>query len=282
MILCADDFGISESVNEAILELLEVKRLTAVSCMVNDIQNKDHFHSLKKHSGRIDIGLHFVLTESRRSVTAKKNSCITDYKGNFFSFSNLLIKSFFGKIEEEFVEKELQAQIDIFRSIFNKDPDFIDGHQHIHQFPVIYNVVITKAKTTSLKYIRIANIPFTWPSKISFIQNPSIYLGNLVIGAMAHQLRKAVLLHGIGFNSYLLGHYPYNSNVAFSDIFKLYILTSPGPRDLFYCHPGKLQGVGKAKDVIADARLDCFNFLNSDEFAKTCNKYELNLNTFYI
>ncbi len=106
--------------------------------------------------------------------------------------------------------------------------------------------------------------------------------GNLAIGAAARQLRQAVLLHGINANSYLLGHYSYQSNIAFSDIFKLYISISPGPRDLFYCHPGKLQDVGGEKDTIADARLDCFDFLRSDEFTKICIKHELNLNTFYI
>ena len=39
MIICADDFGISEAVSEGILELLSQKRLTAVSCMLNFNEN---------------------------------------------------------------------------------------------------------------------------------------------------------------------------------------------------------------------------------------------------
>ena len=66
MIICADDFGISQSVSDGILELLSKKRLSAVSCMLNyDGNIINQIDSLLSFKSNCDIGLHLNLTSGK-------------------------------------------------------------------------------------------------------------------------------------------------------------------------------------------------------------------------
>ena len=65
VILCADDFGISPGVNQGIIRLAEKERISATSAMVVYDEWPSNAKILREFKNRIDIGLHFVLTESR-------------------------------------------------------------------------------------------------------------------------------------------------------------------------------------------------------------------------
>ena len=57
--LCADDYGMSIPINKGILQLLELKRLSAVSCASNFSEWKNTARDLKPFTTQINIGLHF-------------------------------------------------------------------------------------------------------------------------------------------------------------------------------------------------------------------------------
>src|SRR5260221_6226051 len=62
MIVCADDFGLRDDINSAVLELCGLGKLSAVSCMV--VLERCSLTAVKPllvHQGRIDIGLHLCL-----------------------------------------------------------------------------------------------------------------------------------------------------------------------------------------------------------------------------
>ena len=64
MIICADDYGLREDIDRAILELCNRRRLTAVSCMVLfERCNAGALKRLLAHEGNVDIGLHLCLTD---------------------------------------------------------------------------------------------------------------------------------------------------------------------------------------------------------------------------
>ena len=61
LILCADDFGLAPGVNAAIINLINSKRINAVSCMTNLPFWKTDAPKLRKISERTQVGLHLPL-----------------------------------------------------------------------------------------------------------------------------------------------------------------------------------------------------------------------------
>ena len=65
VIVCADDFGLTDGVSRAIKNLVQSQRLSAVSCMVEGLSFQKYAADLKKFHNSIDIGLHLTLTDQR-------------------------------------------------------------------------------------------------------------------------------------------------------------------------------------------------------------------------
>ena len=61
MIVFADDFGMAESIDQAVLELVARGKLTAVSCAVgHPACLADSIKALLAHAARTDVGLHQI------------------------------------------------------------------------------------------------------------------------------------------------------------------------------------------------------------------------------
>ena len=60
--ICADDFGMATGIDEAILELSRLGRLSAVSCLTSGPALRHHSAALAQLP--VDIGLHLNFTES--------------------------------------------------------------------------------------------------------------------------------------------------------------------------------------------------------------------------
>src|SRR6476659_7718062 len=62
VVLCADDFGLTEGVSRGILELAETARISATGAMTNMPARRRSAPGLQPLKGRIGIGLHLNLT----------------------------------------------------------------------------------------------------------------------------------------------------------------------------------------------------------------------------
>jgi predicted glycoside hydrolase/deacetylase ChbG (UPF0249 family) len=108
MIICADDFGITEGVSRAIIDLVNKQRLNAVSCLAVSPHSKLFINQLKERFSDIDIGLHFALTGTAfRSLAGKNNSTIATASGNFYTYSRLLKSSYKRTLNSKDIELEL-------------------------------------------------------------------------------------------------------------------------------------------------------------------------------
>jgi predicted glycoside hydrolase/deacetylase ChbG (UPF0249 family) len=71
IILCADDYGISPAVSNAIRELIGRRRINATSVMVVAPSfNQDEADTLLKAAGQCPIGLHVTLTAPFRPLSS--------------------------------------------------------------------------------------------------------------------------------------------------------------------------------------------------------------------
>lgn len=134
--VCVDDYGLTPGINQAVINLAKQGKINATSVLV-DAPNLtvDYIEDalMLKHEGKLSIGLHLNFTELLSSHQDE------DLVG---PINQLLIKTkFYNKRKVEAVYEEIARQFYLFEDLFDCWPDFIDGHQHVHMLPGIFQAL---------------------------------------------------------------------------------------------------------------------------------------------
>lgn len=257
IILCADDYGQNAAISQAIIELIKKNRLSATSCMTNSYYWLSQAKWLEPYKDRVDIGLHINFTEGK-PLTKK-------FGNNFLSLSTLITKAYLKNLDQKAIEDEIHAQIDQFFSGIGKLPDFIDGHQHIQQLPVIRDAILNVYESRlrqSHCYVRSVNNPATL---LCF--GASGYLKTLIIqlcGSFA--FKKTLIKHHIPHNTSFEGFYDFASARNYPNLFPQFIEHSVD-KGIIMCHPGL---VAEGQDSIGMSRYFEYQYFLSDQFEATC------------
>ncbi|MGL6029175.1 MAG: ChbG/HpnK family deacetylase [Legionella sp.] len=256
--LCADDYALSRGISAAILQLVDSGRLSAVSCMVNLPLFAEQAAQLIARKGQAQFGLHFNLTEGGL-LSRPGTEC--------FSLNGLLLKSHLRLCEQSLITAELHAQLDRYIEVMGALPDFIDGHQHVHQFPQV------RASLLAIYQSRLTNKPWlrtTYPAlKINPYQFKTAILGLTGGKSWQQQLTRLAIPH----NSFFAGIYDFDSKVNYRALFRQWLALAPDDT-LIMCHPGREYLSG---DVIAEARINEFNYLASSAFLDDCMEFAVNI-----
>ncbi|MED7818558.1 MULTISPECIES: ChbG/HpnK family deacetylase [unclassified Francisella] len=255
IIICADDFGLSDNVNKGILHLLEKKIINATSCMSNMPALKYGITNLKNiYNDSIHVGIHLNLTEGTpftKATSISKNK-------EFLPLSKLLAKSKLRLIKYSDVYNELKAQIDNFIGLWGDLPDFIDGHQHVHHFPIIRKVVINLYKDFDMfkkqTYIR-----------STLNMDKSDFKSLIIYRSGAKKFNNLLVDNNIKHNTSFSGIYSLESNKAdFREIIlKAYKEIKDG--GIIMCHPAI--DIDE-KDPIAKSRINEFKYFQSQQAIK--------------
>jgi chitin disaccharide deacetylase len=244
--LCADDFGYSEGINEAILILAEKKILDGISVMVFGSWSEKCMNRIQ--SSNVELGLHLDFTSLLKSQANNK-------------LSHLLTKSYLGLLDRRQINKIISGQINEFILKIGRPPDFIDGHQHIHQFPIIRDEMINVLNQNKLStdfWIR------------STITNDFTNLkANLLTFLGGWFSRRLFKKFGFNTNMNFLGVYSFSSNDNYREMFNNWMLKalSSNADTLIMCHPG-LNKPSESYDVIFNSRIHEFEYLSSDRYHK--------------
>ncbi len=128
IVFCADDFGLESGVDQAIISLAQQGRISATGCLV---QAPNFGQSAQALRGLpIDLGLHLNLTEPLGQT------------GLCLPLGQLLLRTYAGLISKRAVAQQIDTQLDLFEKHIGQPPDFIDGHLHVHQFPVVREILM--------------------------------------------------------------------------------------------------------------------------------------------
>lgn len=260
IILCADDYGLTNGISQGIRQLVAKQCLTAVSCMVNTADLALQAKQLLKLGADIDIGLHFNLTEGY-FLTAQ-------YKP-MPKLPILLLKSHLRLLSEKFIEAELTAQLNRFEQAFGKSPDFIDGHQHVHHLPQIRNVVLKVYKQrlqTQGCYLR-SVYPMLKQSEYRLKSGILTLTGG-------YQFKQLLQQQGILHNTYFSGIYDFSPQTNYAELMSGLLAQAP-TGTLVMCHPGLVPD--DANDGIAHARSQEYAYLASQNFKQDCQRYQVKL-----
>lgn len=269
VILCADDYGQNPAISQAVINLLQHKRLSATSCMVNSDFWTLQAPKLKSFKDQAYLGLHLNLTEGR----ALSASWQKHYGENFIGLGQLLVKTFLQRFKPDIIMAEIHAQLDRFIERIGALPDFIDGHQHVHHFPQIRDALLAvyQQRLRSQRGCFIRNVA----QHKSFWYLGSPWLKKIIIEMSgANLFEKCLQKEGIPHNSSFCGIYDFKKSKKYSELFDNF-LAEIQPNGLIMCHPGLPET--RTVDPIATARGDEYNFFNSELFLQKCAKYQVKI-----
>src|SRR3546814_229339 len=123
VVFCGDDFGMSSGIDAGILQLIKLDRLSAISCLVHGPTFVVNGRRL--NDADLDVGLHLNLTAAFGGTS----------QPNVLALRTLIGRVYSGRLERAWVDNQLLRQFDTFEKTLGRPPDYIDGHQHVHQLP---------------------------------------------------------------------------------------------------------------------------------------------------
>lgn len=257
--LCADDYGISPSVNEAIRALILRGRVNAASVMIAaphlTAEEADALEMLNSGQKRVSIGLHLTLTAPYKPMSAGF-APVRD--GRFLRHPELLRAAMARRLEPERLTIEIATQVRAFADAFGHLPDFFDGHQHVHLLPQVRDAFLkVVAETAPLAWVRQCGRA---RSARRLRDRKALALDVLNLGLK----RKATRL-GIATNAAFAGAYDFKTKAAFAKLFPRFLAGLPDG-GLIMCHPGHVDAALKALDPLTTQREREYAYFDSDEF----------------
>ena len=255
IILCADDFGQNTAISEGIIDLCQQGRLNAVSCMVNGEAFISHIEDLKATG--IPLGLHLNLTHGKALVSGEYHFPLRVLLQAVYCSKKLNAADFYA---------EINAQIKAFKQMTGQYPKFIDGHQHVHQLPMIRDALIQAVSACEFKpWFRIT---YSHIKQIKSLKAFALY----ILGGKAFA-KKMTQLNMETCNGFA-GEYPLNQGGKYRERLQSFLKQIPDG-GLIMCHPG-LAGEDK-QDKIAGIRLEEYQYFSSPEFLADLAEASINL-----
>jgi predicted glycoside hydrolase/deacetylase ChbG (UPF0249 family) len=260
IVLCADDYGISPGVNEAIRDLIARGRINATSAMVVapslTATEAAALTALKRNAPHLQIGLHFTLTApfrpSSESYTLLKNDA-------FLTLPATLGSALIARLDRDRIAHELRAQIAAFSQRFGYLPDYVDGHQHVQIFPQIRDAALSVMRDM---------LPDAWMRQCGRITPLSARVADrkgMLLDMMSAGFRKRAGAAGIAVNPAFAGSYDFGTDPDFATLFAKFLDGLPDG-SVVMCHPGFVDDELKALDPLTNLREREHAFLAGDNF----------------
>ena len=264
IILCADDYAQNVAISEGIHQLASRGRVNAISCMVNSKEWPNAHSALLSLRSSMFIGLHLNLTFGEAVSPVWRSH----YGKRFSGLPLLLTKAYLRKLNAAVVAAEIQAQVDVFTQAMNTHPDFIDGHEHCHQLPVIRDALLSQSLTDILFIRSTSN---GWADMMSTHDFPKRQLISLLGGAT---FRKGLVNRSLPTNTSFSGIYNLKKSSHYRHYFNKFLSNSQNG-GLIMCHPGTPSN--DANDPQAGYRHHEFNYFQSDEFVSDLSNHSIQL-----
>ena len=152
-ILNADDFGMSNAANRAVLEAYNNGILRSASLVANGDAFDEAINTIIPQCPDLGIGIHLNIIEGLS--LCEDITTLIDSNGKFCnSYIQLLYKAYNPKETEflEQVEREFRRQIEKIMS--KTKVTHIDSHVHVHSIPKLFDMVCRLAKEYGIKQVR--------------------------------------------------------------------------------------------------------------------------------
>ncbi len=159
LIVNADDFGRSRSINEAVIRAHREGILTTASLMVNEPSCGEAVQWAKENP-RLGVGLHLTLLMGRCALPPGEISGLVNARGEFSNDPvKVGMRYFFRRELREQLRREIHAQFARFRAT-GLTLDHVNGHLHMHLHPVVFGILMEDAEKLGIERMRLTRDPF--------------------------------------------------------------------------------------------------------------------------
>lgn len=154
LVVNADDFGRSASINEAVIRAHRDGILTTASLMVNG-EAFEEAVCLAREYPTLGVGIHLTLLCGSSTLPPAQIPGLVDAKGQFSNdpVSTGMRYFFLPKLQAQ-LEAEITAQFEKFRST-GLVLDHVNGHLHLHLHPVVFKIIMRHAREWGIKHMRL-------------------------------------------------------------------------------------------------------------------------------
>ncbi len=254
--VCADDFGRNESACRAAIELAATGAISATSVLVDGPAVRGFASGLRELDGHFALGLHLNLTESWGD-----DGVVCAPRRPFAAWVLAGIARV--ALPVGAVRQEIRRQIDVFGALFQRLPDFVDGHEHVHQLPGIRELLLEEiaGPAPRIGVVR-STVPRRWRG-----------FKAALIGALgARELERAALNTGLHCNADFAGVYDFSATVSYELRMRTWLATL-ADRGLVMCHP-------EADSGAELARVTEYNWLRSNQWLELIDAQHIELAPF--
>ena len=154
LIVNADDFGLSSSVNAAVIQAHRNGILTTASLMVNEPGCAEAVR-LAQENPRLGTGLHLTLLMGHSALAPAAIPGLVNARGEFSNSPVGVGMNYFfkGKLRSQ-LRAEIHAQFEKFQATGLK-LDHVNGHLHLHLHPVIFSILMEDAGKLGIRHLRL-------------------------------------------------------------------------------------------------------------------------------
>jgi len=159
LIVNADDFGRSPSINEAVIRAHREGILTTASLMVNETPCAEAVE-LAKQNPNLGVGLHLTLLMGHSALPQKEIPGLVNERREFLNDPvKVGFQYFFRRELREQLRREIHAQFARFRAT-GLPLDHVNGHLHLHLHPTVFGILMEDARTLGIERMRLTRDPF--------------------------------------------------------------------------------------------------------------------------
>lgn len=250
ILVCADDFGLHPSVDEGILSLAARERLSAASCLVDGPSFAAHATYL--NASGLQCGLHLNFTEALGGASM----CLP--------LGQLIRACWARRLEPAALAQEIARQLDRYEEVMGRMPDYVDGHQHVHQFPQIREALLQELQR---RYSPPGRLPWLRCTRAAPQPGvaPAIRMKAHLIALLGSgRLERLARQRGFRMNRGFLGVYGFRGGARGYAALLRQWLAAAREGDLIMCHPAT---AGVPGDPLGGQRRAEYEAWSADETA---------------
>ena len=234
LIVNADDFGRSHSINPAVIRAHREGILTSASLMVNEPAAAEAVE-LARENPKLGVGLHLTLLCGRAALPPERIPDLAGAQGQFGSNPVATGFHFFARPSlRNQLRAEIHAQFQRFHAT-GLPLDHVNGHLHFHLHPTVFAILMQDTEQLGIRHLRLTRDCFRMNAPLAGGRWLYRFSHSLIFNLLSARAGRALRQRGIRHTRYVFGLLQ-DSRVDEAFILKLLPRLPDGDSEL-YSHP---------------------------------------------
>ena len=204
LIVNADDFGRSSSINAAVIKAHKEGILTTASLMVNGSAFSEAVE-LAHENPKLGVGLHLSLICGRSTLKPTEIPGLVD---NRYQFSNSPVATGFRYFANPALKAQLRheiiAQFDKF-ALTKLKLDHVNGHLNMHLHPTIFSILRKHARDLKIQHMRVTRDRFWLNTRLAGGEWMYRISHAVIFNLLSSRARPVLQEYGIKSTEYVFG-----------------------------------------------------------------------------